>query len=76
MAMRPLAGIGPITPAASTSAGKSAGLNFHYPAFTSGRFAPVHLVVFIPWQSFSRYLLPRGRAILGDAWKEHEVHEH
>jgi hypothetical protein len=69
-----LAGIGPITLARSTMPGKSAGLNFHYPVFTPGRFAPVHLVVFMPWQEFSRYLSRRGRAIFGGAWKEREIY--
>lgn len=69
-----LAGIGPITLAGSTAAGKSAGLNFHYPVFTPGRFAPVHLVVFMPWQKFARYLSRNGRAIFGGDWKEREIH--
>jgi len=69
-----LAGIGPIRLARSTMPGKSAGLNFRYPVFTPGRFAPVHLVVFMPWQEFSRYLSQRGRAIFGGAWKEREIY--
>jgi|SRR5450755_3555811 hypothetical protein len=68
-----LAGIGSSTPARSVIAGRSAGLNLHYPVFIPGRFTPVYLVVFRPWQKYSRYLSRRSYAIFAEAWKKREI---
>ncbi|MCO5129891.1 MAG: DUF3298 and DUF4163 domain-containing protein [Xanthobacteraceae bacterium] len=55
--------IGAISLASSTMAGKSAGLDFHYPPYAAGAYVEGSYVVFVPWRSFKTRLSPQGAAI-------------
>ncbi len=58
-----LPGIGAISLAPSSTGGKSAGLDFHYPPYAVGSYAEGSYIVFVPWQTFKAYLSPQGAAI-------------
>lgn len=60
-----LLGIGPITLAPSTVAGKSSGLTFHYHPYAVGPYAEGPHTVFVRWQDFRDYLSPNGRVLFG-----------
>jgi len=55
--------VGAVTLAASTEAGKSAGLEFHYPPYAVGPYVEGSFVVVVPWQTFKPYLSPQGAAL-------------
>lgn len=55
--------IGAISLAPSTVAGKSAGLDFHYPPYAAGAYAEGSYVVLVPWETFKAHLSPEGAAI-------------
>ena len=55
--------IGAVSLAPSTVAGKSAGLDFHYPPYAVGSYAEGSYIVFVPWETFRAYLSPQGAAI-------------
>jgi hypothetical protein len=57
--------IGPIALAASTEAGKSAGLTFHYSPYAVGAYAEGSYTVFVPWTAFQSFLSQQGAAIFG-----------
>jgi hypothetical protein len=55
--------VGAVSLAPSTIAGKSAGLDFHYPPYAVGSYAEGPYTVFVPWETFKAYLSPQGLAI-------------
>jgi hypothetical protein len=55
--------VGSVSLAPSTVAGKSAGLDFHYPPYAVGAYAEGSYVVFVPWDAFKAHLSPQGAAI-------------
>jgi hypothetical protein len=55
--------VGAVSLAPSTIAGKSAGLDFHYPPYAVGPYAEGSYTVFVPWEAFKTYLSPQGLAI-------------
>ena len=55
--------VGAVSLAPSTVAGRSAGLDFHYPPYAVGAYAEGSYVVFVPWKSFKTHLSPEGAAI-------------
>lgn len=55
--------VGAVSLAPSTVAGKSAGLDFHYPPYAVGPYAEGSFTVFVPWQTFRAHLSPEGAAI-------------
>jgi hypothetical protein len=60
-----LIGIGAVTLAPSTEAGKSSGLTFHYPPYAVGSYAEGDYVAFVPWETLKPYLSPEGQRIFG-----------
>jgi hypothetical protein len=58
-------GIGPVTLAPSTEAGKSSGLTFHYSPYGVGPYVEGPYAVFVPWTAFRQYLSPQGVALFG-----------
>jgi hypothetical protein len=58
-----LRGIGPISLAPSTEAGKSSGLTFHYQPYAVGAYAEGSFVATVPWTAFQTYLSAEGAAI-------------
>ena len=60
-----MAGIGAITLAPSTEAGKSSGLTFHYPRYAVGSYAEGEYVAFVRWETLRQYLTYEGAAIFG-----------
>jgi uncharacterized protein DUF3298 len=65
-----LLGLGPVTPAPSTEAGKSAGLAFHFSPYAIGAYAEGSYTVFVPWTDFKDYLSPAGVALFGGSRPE------
>lgn len=57
--------VGAVSLAPSTVAGKSAGLDFHYPPYAVGPYAEGSYTVFVPWEAFKAYLSPQGATIFG-----------
>jgi hypothetical protein len=57
--------VGAVTLAASTEAGKSAGLTFHYPPYAVGSYVEGSYIVSVPWQTFRPYLSKEGAALFG-----------
>lgn len=55
-----LLGLGPVTLAPSTAAGKSAGLVFHYEPYAVGPYAEGSYEAFVPWRTFAADLTPEG----------------
>lgn len=62
-----LLGVGAVSLAPSTLAGKSSGLTFHYPPYAVGPYAEGPHTAFVPWQKFEQYLSAQGRALFGGA---------
>jgi hypothetical protein len=62
-----LLGIGPVSLAPSTEAGKSSGLTFHYAPYMVGSYAEGSYIAFVPWETLKPYLTPEGAAIFGGA---------
>jgi uncharacterized protein DUF3298 len=62
-----LLGIGAVTLAPSTEAGKSSGLTFHYPPYAVGPYAEGEYVVFVPWETLKPFMTPEGERIFGGA---------
>lgn len=62
-----LLGIGAVTLAPSTEAGKSSGLTFHYPPYAVGPYAEGEYVAFVPWETLKPFLTPEGIRIFGGA---------
>jgi hypothetical protein len=62
-----LLGIGAVTLAPSTEAGKSSGLTFHYPPYAVGPYAEGEYVAFVPWETLKPFLTPEGERIFGGA---------
>jgi hypothetical protein len=62
-----LLGIGPVSLAPSTEAGKSSGLTFHYSPYAIGSYAEGSFVAFVPWETLKPYLTPEGIRIFGGA---------
>lgn len=62
-----LLGIGAVSLAPSTEAGKSSGLTFHYPPYAVGAYAEGEYVAFVPWETLKPYLTPEGMRIFGGA---------
>jgi hypothetical protein len=62
-----LLGIGAVTLAPSTEAGKSSGLTFHYPPYAVGAYAEGEYVAFVPWETLKPFLTPEGQRIFGGA---------
>lgn len=60
-----LLGIGAVTLAPSTEAGKSSGLTFHYPPYVVGSYAEGQYVAFLPWETLKPYLTSEGQRIFG-----------
>ncbi len=58
-----LIGIGAVSLAPSTVAGKSAGLLFHYPPYAVGAYAEGPYEAFVPWQTLKSHLSAEGAAI-------------
>jgi len=58
-----LAGLGPVTLAPSSVAGKSSGLTFHFAPYTVGFPAEGSYTVFVAWTDFKSYLSAEGAAI-------------
>lgn len=59
--------IGAVTPAPSTTPGKSSGLTFHYPPYAVGPYAEGEYVAFVPWETLKPYLSPEGASIFAGA---------
>ncbi len=69
-----LLGIGAVTLAPSTIAGKSSGLAFHYPPYAVGAYAEGSYDAFVPWETLKPYLSSEGAAIFaGDRPKSDET---
>lgn len=62
-----LLGIGAVSLAPSTEAGKSSGLTFHYPPYAVGAYAEGEYVAFVPWEALKAFLTPEGARIFGGA---------
>ena len=62
-----LIGIGAVSLAPSTEAGKSSGLTFHYPPYAVGAYAEGEYVAFVPWETLKPFLAPEGLRIFGGA---------
>lgn len=62
-----LLGIGAVTLAPSTEAGKSSGLTFHYPPYAVGPYAEGEYVAFVPWEAVKPYLTAEGTRVFGGA---------
>jgi hypothetical protein len=62
-----LLGIGAVTLAPSTEAGKSSGLTFHYPPYAVGPYAEGEYVAFVPWETLKPHLTVEGTRIFGGA---------
>jgi len=62
-----LLGIGALTLAPSTEAGKSSGPTFHYPPYAVGPYAEGECVAFAPWDTLKPFLTPEGIRIFGGA---------
>ena len=60
-----LLGIGAVSLAPSTEAGKSSGLTFHYPPYAVGSYAEGEYVAFVPWETLKPFLTPDGTRIFG-----------
>jgi hypothetical protein len=60
-----LLGIGPISLATSTIAGKSSGLTVHYSPYAVDAYAAGPYTVFIPWTAFKEFLSAEGVSIFG-----------
>ena len=60
-----LIGIGAVSLAPSTEAGKSSGLTFHYPPYAVGPYAEGEYVAFVPWEILKPFLTPEGLRIFG-----------
>ena len=60
-----LLGIGPISLAPSTAAGKSSGLTFHFSAYDVDAYAAGPYTVFVPWSALKPFLSAEGTAIFG-----------
>ncbi|MGJ5177315.1 RsiV family protein [Bradyrhizobium oligotrophicum] len=60
-----LLGIGAVTLAPSTVAGKSSGLTFHYPPYAVGAYAEGDYVAFVPWETLKPFLTSEGQAVFG-----------
>lgn len=60
-----LIGVGPVSLAPSTVAGKSSGLTFHYHPYTVGPYAEGPHTAFVPWQAFAPHLSAEGIALFG-----------
>ena len=60
-----LIGIGAVTLAPSTEAGKSSGLTFHYPPYAVGSYAEGPYVAFVSWETLKPFLTSEGTAIFG-----------
>ena len=60
-----LLGIGPISLAPSTSAGKSSGLTFHYSPYVVGAYAEGPFIVFVEWAKFRQFLSREGETLFG-----------
>ncbi len=58
-----LIGIGAVSLAPSTVAGKSAGLIVHYPPYAVGAYAEGSYEAFVPWQTLKSHLSAEGAAI-------------
>ncbi len=58
-----LIGIGPVTLAPSTEAGKSSGLLFSYGPYEVGAYAEGSYQAFVPYKTFAQFLSPEGEAI-------------
>jgi hypothetical protein len=65
-----LLGIGPVSLAPSTEAGKSSGLTFHYAPYAFGPYAEGEYLAFVPWEALKPYLTPEGIRIFGGARPE------
>ncbi|WP_315716093.1 MULTISPECIES: RsiV family protein [unclassified Bradyrhizobium] len=70
-----LLGIGAVTLAPSTLAGKSSGLTFHYPPYAVGAYAEGDYVAFVPWETLKPYLSAEGQAIFGGARPKGDAEE-
>jgi len=70
-----LLGIGPVTPAPSTEAGKSSGLTFHFSPYGLGSYAEGSYTLFVPWTDFKDHLSPEGAALFGGTRPESDVTE-
>lgn len=62
-----LLGIGAVTLAPSTEAGRSSGLTFHYPRYAVGPYAEGEYVAFVSWETLKPYLTPEGVRIFSAA---------
>jgi hypothetical protein len=62
-----LIGIGAVTLAPSTEAGRSSGLTFHYPPYAVGPYAEGEYAAFVSWETLKPYLTPEGARIFGGA---------
>jgi Protein of unknown function (DUF3298) len=62
-----LLGIGAVTLAPSTVAGKSSGLTIHYPPYAVGPYVEGEYIAFVPWETLKPYLTPEGANIFGGA---------
>jgi hypothetical protein len=60
-----LIGIGAVSLAPSTEAGKSSGLTFHYPPYAVGPYAEGEYVAFVPWEILKPFLTPEGLRVFG-----------
>jgi hypothetical protein len=60
-----LLGIGPISLAPSTAAGKSSGLTFHFSPYDVDAYAAGPYTVFVPWTALKPFLSAEGLAIFG-----------
>jgi hypothetical protein len=60
-----LIGIGAVSLAPSTEAGKSSGLTFHYPPYAVGPCAEGEYVAFVPWEILKPFLTPEGLRVFG-----------
>ncbi len=70
-----LLGLGPLTPAPSTEAGKSSGLTFHFSPYGLGSYAEGSYTLFVPWNDFRAYLSAEGAALFGGTRPESDVTE-
>ena len=70
-----LLGIGAVTLAPSTVAGKSSGLTFHYPPYAVGAYAEGDYVAFVPWETLKPYLSAEGQATFAGARPKGDAEE-